>query len=56
MTEPKKYKADELHADAWERFESAVNIVAKSPPQHRAKSVPVKAKKQPKKPPKSKGG
>jgi hypothetical protein len=27
----------ELHPDAWARFERAVDIVAKSPPQHRTK-------------------
>jgi hypothetical protein len=25
----------ELHPDAWARFERAVDVVAKSPPQHR---------------------
>jgi len=28
-------KKVELHPDAWSRFERAVGIVAKSPPQHR---------------------
>jgi hypothetical protein len=28
----------ELEPDAWERFERAVKVVAKSPPQHRVKS------------------
>jgi hypothetical protein len=27
----------ELHPDAWARFERAVDVVAKSPPQHRVK-------------------
>jgi hypothetical protein len=27
----------DLHPDAWARFERAVNVVAKSPPQHRVK-------------------
>jgi hypothetical protein len=27
----------ELQPDAWSRFERAVDVVAKSPPQHRAK-------------------
>jgi hypothetical protein len=27
----------ELHPDAWQRFERAVGVVAKSPPQHREK-------------------
>ena len=36
-------KQQELHSDAWSRFERAVDVVAKSPPQHRTK-----AKKKPK--------
>jgi hypothetical protein len=38
----------ELHSDAWERFEHATNVLAKSPPQHRGakkKVAPKKAKK-----------
>jgi hypothetical protein len=31
-------KRDEMHPDAWARFERAVDVVAKSPPQHRTKS------------------
>jgi hypothetical protein len=31
----------EFEPDAWERFERAVKIVAKSPPHHRAKQKPV---------------
>jgi hypothetical protein len=35
-TEPKQVPADKTQsADAWERFERAVDVVAKSPPQHR---------------------
>lgn len=35
-----------LHPDAWDRFERAVDVVAKSPPQHRTKAKKVrKAKK-----------
>jgi hypothetical protein len=34
----------EISSDAWSRFERAVDVVAKSPPQHR-----VKSKKSPKK-------
>jgi len=34
MTKPKEPK---LHPDAWARFERAVDVVAKSPPQHRKK-------------------
>jgi hypothetical protein len=37
--DPKK-KELELHADAWARFERAVGVVAKSPPQHRTKAKP----------------
>jgi hypothetical protein len=36
-------KEIELHLDAWQRFERAAGVVAKSPPQHR-----VKAKAKPK--------
>ena len=28
-------KASETHEDAWKRFERAVDVVAKSPPQHK---------------------
>lgn len=31
----KKTASIELEPDAWERFERAVDVVAKSPPQHR---------------------
>jgi len=37
------------HADAWSRFERAVDVVAKSPPQHRTKP-----KQEPEKSPKKK--
>jgi len=30
-------KEPELRPDAWSRFERAVDVVAKSPPQHRTK-------------------
>jgi hypothetical protein len=33
---PPKFEA-ELEPDAWQRFERAVDVVAKSPPQHRKK-------------------
>jgi hypothetical protein len=36
----------ELEPDAWARFERAVDVVAKSPPQHRTKSN-VKRKRSP---------
>jgi hypothetical protein len=48
-----KSKMTEL-PDAWARFERAVDVVAKSPPQHRTKSVPDKPKKEPKKPSRAK--
>jgi hypothetical protein len=44
----------EFAPDAWERFERAVDLVAKSPPQHRVKTVPPKSKERPKKPRKTK--
>ena len=39
MITPAKNKTEpiEFEPDAWERFERAVKIVAKSPPQHRTK-------------------
>jgi hypothetical protein len=39
-----KKKAIELYPDAWARFERAIDIVAKSPPQHRTKIVKSKGK------------
>jgi hypothetical protein len=35
-----KAKEIEFHSDAMERFERAVNAVAKSPPQHRVAKKP----------------
>jgi hypothetical protein len=35
----------ELHPNAWSRFERAVDVVAKSPPQHRIKNKPAKTPK-----------
>ena len=32
-----KSKMPEMHTDAWQRFERAIDVVAKSPPQHRTK-------------------
>lgn len=37
----------EFEPDAWERFERAVKVVAKSPPQHRAKKAIAKKRKKP---------
>jgi len=34
---PDPKNGSELHPDAWARFERAVDVVAKSPPQHRTK-------------------
>jgi len=39
-----KPEDSELHHDAWERFERAIDVVAKSPPQHRQKD-PAKNRK-----------
>jgi hypothetical protein len=41
-------KEPELHPDAWQRFERAVDIVAKSPPQHRTKKAKLRKRAQPK--------
>lgn len=35
----KKKDDPEIRPDAWERFERAIDVVAKSPPQHRRKKV-----------------
>jgi hypothetical protein len=35
----------ELEPDAWQRFERAVEVVAKSPPQHRKKAARKKARR-----------
>lgn len=40
MARPDAKKEPELHPDAWQRFERAVDVVAKSPPQHRVKPKP----------------
>lgn len=37
MTKNHKLKPIEFERDAWTRFERAVDVVAKSPPQHRTK-------------------
>jgi hypothetical protein len=48
MAKPsKKVPEVEFHPDAWERFERAIDVAAKAPPQHR---VTKKAKKTAKKP------
>jgi hypothetical protein len=40
-------KDSELRPDAWQHFERAVDVVAKSPPQHRTKqkNIPTKEKR-----------
>jgi hypothetical protein len=43
-------KDPELYPDAWERFERAAGVVAKSPPQHRVAKKKTAAKKSKKKP------
>jgi hypothetical protein len=45
----------EVHPDAWSRFERAVDVVAKSPPQHRSQKKPVKDRRQRVKRQKTKG-
>jgi hypothetical protein len=47
MAKPTSKKDEiELEPDAWQRFERAVGVVAKSPPQHReAKPKPKKKRK-----------
>jgi hypothetical protein len=35
MKSPKKKSEIELEPDAWQRFERAIDVVARSPPQHR---------------------
>ncbi|WP_157817106.1 hypothetical protein [Bradyrhizobium sp. SK17] len=40
MAKSPQKKEVELHPDAWERFERAAKVVAKSPPQHRESAKP----------------
>jgi hypothetical protein len=40
-----KRKEVELRPDAWSRFERAVDVVAKSPPQHRKKKPKTRKRK-----------
>jgi hypothetical protein len=49
MSNARKQREPELHPDAWARFERAVDVVAKSPPQHRVKpkTSPARKKKTP---------
>jgi hypothetical protein len=48
MAESDKKKI-ETHPDGWQRFERAVHVVAKSPPQHRKFKTSRKRKKTTKK-------
>lgn len=41
----KKSSTLEVDEDAWSRFERAVDVVAKSPPQHRTKGKPKASQK-----------
>jgi hypothetical protein len=60
MAKSASTKEIELHPDAWQRFERAAGVVAKSPPQHRiakkktilgkVETKPTKAKSLKKKP------
>jgi hypothetical protein len=45
MMASKPKSEGELHPDAWARFERAVDVVAKSPPQHRSKAKKPRKKK-----------
>jgi hypothetical protein len=47
----KASKEIELEPDAWQRFERAVDVVAKSPPQHRTTPKPKKKRLKRKKEP-----
>jgi hypothetical protein len=50
MAKSTKEQKIELEPDAWQRFERAVDVVAKSPPQHRVvKKKKAKRKASPKK-------
>lgn len=49
MAKTRKNQDVEMEPDAWQRFERAVKVVAKSPPQHRTKKKlnPRKRKRKP---------
>jgi hypothetical protein len=49
MSKSTSGKTIEVHPDAWARFERAVDVVAKSPPQHKTKGAKNPKKKKPKK-------
>jgi hypothetical protein len=48
MKKSTQIKEIELHPDAWERFERAVDAAAKAPPQHKVRKK-LKSKRKPKK-------
>lgn len=50
MQDDQKKDEPELHSDAWQRFERAVDVVSKSSPQHRAKAPQSKDAAKQKKP------
>jgi hypothetical protein len=45
MVKRKHLKEIQLQPDAWSRFERAIDVVAKSPPQHRTKKKKRSSKK-----------
>jgi hypothetical protein len=45
MAKEPKQPEIELEPDAWQRFERAIDVVVKSPPQHKAKPKPKPRKK-----------
>jgi hypothetical protein len=47
MAKPNAVKPIEFEPDAWHRFERAVDVVAKSPPQHREPKPKAKKKAKP---------
>jgi hypothetical protein len=46
---PREKKDDDVHQDAWQRFEKAVDAAIKSGPQHRPKKDEPKRRRPPKK-------
>jgi hypothetical protein len=44
MAKTDKVKPIEIEPDAWQRFERAVDVVSKSPPQHRVAKKKKKSK------------
>jgi len=53
MAKADQKKATGLESDAWQRFEHAVDVVAKSPPQHRTSEKPKASPKKSGKPSKA---